>query len=203
MLLRFWEAVSSIGLTDDLSFTNKSQVKIINRVVVVLSLVVLTYLLLNYFLWDDPLTQHQFRWYIAINTITALIFIPVLLLNHFHRYRTGQFLLVMIVFLLFFFNSFNLQKPFRSELYFFCLAAFTFIMFTDMRMVIFLFILQALAYYITAREILLANPVLGDPNIGLAIRIVLAFSFLFFILYSLLQTRANRTIPGGNRNQKQ
>ena len=79
----------------------------------------------------------------------------------------------------------TLAQPFRSEIYFFGCAAFVFIIFSEMKVIVPFYLLQVGGYIFAAYSIIEHNPEVTTINSGLFIRIFIGFSVLFLILYFL------------------
>jgi len=186
-----WNQISNIGIHDELTFITKSRIKITNRVVIIISIIAVLYSILDFFFWPDHESEEQLYWVYAVNIGLSLLFIPVLILNNARKYSIARYIIIGFTSSIFLFNSLSTGLPFRTELYFFTAASFVFVMFTNPKIVITLFILQVVGYLIAAENIIAVHPELGQLNAGLVMRIIFAFSFLFFILY-FMQQATNR-----------
>lgn len=185
-----WRKISETGIHTDIPFSEKSRIRISNQVIVIISFISFLYFLYETIFLPPRHTEDQVVLFYFFHGGMILCFIPVLLLNKIGRYQMARFTAVIFSCALIFFNSMNLSQPFRTELYFYVLATFIFVAFSDLRIIIPLFFLQAFAYYIVIKNIIDVNPGF-DAGAGVPVRVLISFSLLFFILY-FLQREANR-----------
>ena len=182
-----WTRISNTGIHSELPFSERSRVRILNQISFIASLFALLYFIYDLLFINERKTpEQQLSFYIL--TIAFLVNSSIVLLlnkNGFHV--AARFVCILIASVVLIINSVTLAQPFRSELYFFGSAAFVFIVFNKMRVIIPVFLLQVVGYLLAAYIIIQRNPEVTNVNSGLFIRIFIAFSVLFLILYFLRQ----------------
>lgn len=191
MIKNLWTRISNTGITDELPLIERSRVRVTNRIVITVAAISILYGLTDYFFWPDIQTADQLAWYYIVNIGFSVLFIPVLILNDKKLYQAARYLILSFAFLAFLMNGLVSTTPYKTELYFFVMAAFAFVMLNNKKAVILFFSIQAIGYFIIAQNILNQNPGLSGSTFGLAFRVAIAFSFLFFIFF-FMQRETNR-----------
>jgi two-component system, sensor histidine kinase and response regulator len=185
MLKNLWERISNIGIDPELTFSERSRVRIANQIAVILSLAIWGYYLYSFVAVNEQRTPDQWMAYNVLALVGGLQFIPVLIFNHKKFYSTGRFLSFAIFTPLLLYNAVKIAEPYRSEIYFFAAAAFVFVIFREMKFIIPVYLFLVVAYYFSAFTVGQLHPEVVAVNSSLAIRIMLAFTFLFLILLFL------------------
>lgn len=180
-----WNRISDVGVYPELTFSERSRVRITNQITVILSLLNISYYLYALVNIQEQRTDEQWRSYHLLTVVTGLQFIPVLWLNKKRYYTIARLICLVLTSFLLFYNSLMIAEPFRSEVYFFAAAAFAFVIFRDMKFIIPFYFLQMVAYYFSAVSIAQRHPELIAFNSGLAIRVFFSFGMLFLILLFL------------------
>ena len=184
---KFWTRISNTGIHSELPFSERSRVRILNQISFITSLFALLYFTYDLlFITESKTPEQQLSFYILIIAFLVNSSI-VLLLNKNGFHVTARFVSILIASVVLIINSVTLAQPFRSELYFFGSAAFVFIVFNKMRVIIPVFLLQVVGYLLAAYTIIQRNPEVTNINSGVVIRIFIAFSTVFLILYFLRQ----------------
>ena len=184
---KFWTRISNTGIHSELPFSERSRVRILNQISFITSLFALLYFTYDLlFITESKTPEQQLSFYILIIAFLVNSSI-VLLLNKKGFHVTARFVSILIASVVLIINSVTLAQPFRSELYFFGSAAFVFIVFNKMRVIIPVFLLQVVGYLLAAYTIIQRNPEVTNINSGVVIRIFIAFSTVFLILYFLRQ----------------
>ena len=184
-MFKFWKKLSETGVSNELSFSENSRIRITNQLVAITSLLSFLYFTYELIFLPARPTSAQIILFYVFHGGMAICFIPAFLLNKIGQFKIGRLLFVLMVFGLILSNSLAVEQPFRTELYFYVLAAFVFLVYTDLRIIIPLFSLQMLGYFIVANAIIVHYPEVTDSLFGVAIRITFSFTILFFMLYFL------------------
>jgi signal transduction histidine kinase len=100
-------------------------------------------------------------------------------------------LIVVVISAMVLLNSLSILQPFRSEFYFFALAAITFIIFDNFKVIVPIFFLQALGFLWVSNTILEKYPTISGAQSGLVLRVILFFSTFFFVLF-FMKRETNR-----------
>ena len=112
-----------------------------------------------------------------------MMVLPIFALNHMRRYQLARLLVISFLVVALIANGLSWSTPYHAEFYFFALAAFSFIVFRNQKLAIFLYLIQALAFgwivYIIAQQ----HPEWNLSSVTLLLRVAFAFIFLFSILY--------------------
>ncbi len=182
---KLWRSISDSGVHKDLPFSEMSRVRISNQMSVIAAIFSSVYYFYSLFLISDTKTAEQLLSFNILTIGFALQCLPVLYLNKIGFHTTARIFILLIGFVILSINSLTLAQPFRSELYFFGCAAFVFIVFNDMKVIIPFYLLQVSGYLLAAYFIIQHNPEVTNINAGIFIRICIAFSVLFLVLFFL------------------
>ncbi len=112
---------------------------------------------------------------------------PVFWLNSIQRYAASRIVLVLAV------SAFNLYtgmvnaQPYRTEFYLLVIAASLFVLFSNQKIISIVFLFIVFLFCIYVYNVYTALPGFFIFNVGLIIRIIIAFLSLFAILYLLLK----------------
>lgn len=185
MLKNLWERISDVGIYPELTFSERSRVRISNQIGVILSLVTIFYYLYALVNLSEQKTDDQWMAYQLLSLVAGLQFIPLLLLNHSGHFAIARVYSFALITPLLLYNAVVIGEPFRTELYFFAAGAYVFVIFKDIRLIIPIYLLQVAAYYFAAYVIAQHHPEIVELNSGLVIRVVLSFTVLFFVLLFL------------------
>ncbi len=180
-----WNKISDIGTHQNLPFSENSRIRISNQMSVITSLLSVLYYLFGLFFIEDQKTPAQLFTYNLLSFGFAVHCFPVLYLNYKGYVTAARALSILFYFVILTLNSMTLVQPFRSEIYFFGCAAFVFIIFREMKVIVPFYLLQMVGYILAAYSIIEHNPQVTSINSGLFIRIFIGFSVLFFVLYFL------------------
>ena len=112
---------------------------------------------------------------------------PVFWLNSLEQYAASRIILILSVSSLNLYTGIIQVQPYRTEFYFMGLAASLFVLFTNTRIIITIFLFILFLFCIYVFNVNNAFPDFFSWNIGLIIRITIAFIFLFAVLYLLLK----------------
>ncbi len=187
---RLWDKYSNIGAREEFTSDTRSKIRISNQLSIVTSLLAVLYFL--YVAFTMP--QRDFeteRIFLFFHLGIALYCIPVLLLNKHGFYILARLFIIVTVSLLNTVNSFFLEQPFRTELYYFVTAAFIFVVFNDWRVILPLYFSQVVLFYIAASNIIHKTPSIASAADGLEFRTFIYFSTLFATLF-FLRKETNR-----------
>lgn len=178
-----WKKLLQIGVEEELSFSERSRIKITNRLVVINAIIVTVYMLVNYFSGQTSFINANPWWTILLNVGGIMMVLPIFALNHMRRYQLARLLVISFLVVALIANGLSWSTPYHAEFYFFALAAFSFIVFRNQKLAIFLYLIQALAFgwivYIIAQQ----HPEWNLSSVTLLLRVAFAFIFLFSILY--------------------
>ncbi len=191
-MLSLWQKyILLVGVHNNLPADEKSRIKIVNRIAFFISLLTLVYVVVNRFTdARNPLVQH-FSSTDIVNIGAMTLIFPMLTLNYFGFYKLARYLMLLFLFILFLSNALTIGKPYRTELYFLPLAAMAFVIIKDRWVLIFFFLLCLVGYALVAKQVLELNSSLDVVSPTLFIRLLIAFTMLFFIIY-FLKLEANR-----------
>lgn len=184
---KLWDSISNIGVHKEHPFREVSSTRILNQMSVLVSLITLVYYLYDLILIKIPRSQEQV---ITYNILTFSILLHsgfVFFLNKKGHYKAARLFFIGMFITILFLNAYVLARPFHSDLYFFCCAAFAFIIFQDVRTILFIYLIQAVLFTLVVLRILDHHPNLTEVDGALFVRILLAFTYHFFILYLLLK----------------
>lgn len=182
--MRIWKKILQIGVDEELTFSERSRVKITNRLVVINAVIVVLYMIVNYLTSRSNITVDTNPWWtILLNTGGVILLLPIFLLNHFKQYQTARFTVTIFLLAALLTNGLSWSSPYHAEFYFFSLAAFVFIIFQNKKLAIFLYVLQVIGFSIVVYNSMLQHPEWNLSGPTLLLRVVFAFTFLFFILY--------------------
>lgn len=179
-----WDRISEIGVTDDLSFSDRKRVVVLNRVSVIVSLVTLLYLIYDLVLLSPDVRSKQMVFWL-LHLTAILIFIPVLVFNHLTYYNSSRLIMFIALFAVLSVNSYVHAVPYRTDAYFFILSIFCFIIFSNYWLLILSSTVTAFTYYLISAHIISRIPDLQPLAIGLEARIAIQFFILFVINYLL------------------
>lgn len=185
MITRIWNALSNMGVHADLPFAEKSRVRISNQMATVTSLMTFGYMWYGFFGELAVKSSQEVYAFFIFHLLMTFLFLVVIGLNRMGYYLVARFTITTYVTALLLYNSLTLALPFRSEMYFFASAAFSFIIFKRTRIVLPVFLSQVLCYMIVVTQILHNHPAVDSINAGLFMRVSIAFATLFMILYLL------------------
>ena|GEM_PF-6342791 len=177
--------IFNTGVTTEMAHPEKSAIRITNFGSFLVSLTSLFYFVYDLLLLPARETESQKFWFFALHLGSILIFFIVLFLNKKGLAFYAKILLIVSLTGINSMNSLALAQPFRTEMYLYVLAAATFVIFHNLKIIIPLFLLQGVAYLITAMQVIAAHPSIAATQSGLPIRIGLVFITLFFILFFL------------------
>lgn len=182
--MNLWKKILRIGVEEELTFSERSRIKITNRLVIINAGLVILYMLVNYFSTNQEGSVVTNPWWTVLLHLSGLILVvPVFVLNHFRLYNVARLLIALFLTTALFVNNLSWSVPYHSELYFFSLAAFVFVVFQNRKVAIALFVLQALAFACIVYTTTVHHPEWNIVSTTLFLRVVFAFAFLFFILH--------------------
>lgn len=185
MIKEIWRKnILMLGVYDDLSQHEKTMVKIVNRIAFFSSLLSLIYRVsVSIFNPESIIPFAVNPWSSVIDYGSICLILPTLVLNYYRQYDFAKLLMFIFFIIICLVNSLNLGLPFRTELYFFPLSAFVFVVFKQKRMAAFFFFLITVAYGWAASNVLLNHSDVDGVSFPLFLRIGIAFSVLFFTIY--------------------
>lgn len=173
-----------VGVYDDLPQHEKTRVKIVNRVAFFCSLLSLLYRVsISIFNPESIIPFAVNPWSTIIDYGSVLLIIPTLALNYYRQYDIAKLLMFIFFIVVCLINSLNLGLPYRTEMYFFPLSAFVFVVFKKKSLATLFFILIVIAFSFSAQHVFVAHPEVDEVSMPLFFRIVIAFSVLFFTIY--------------------
>ena len=181
--MRVWKKLLQIGVEEELSFSERSRIKITNRLVVINAIIVSIYMLVNYLSSQTSAVDTNPWWTVLLNVGGIVIVLPVFVLNHMRRYELARFLVISFLVVALVANGLSWSTPYHAEFYFFALAAFVFIVFKNQKLAIFLYAIQAVAFGWVTYTVAQQHPEWNLSTITLMLRVAFAFIFLFSILY--------------------
>ncbi len=173
------------GVTTEMAHSEKSAIRITNIGGFIVLVATVFYFIYDLIFLPARETPAQRFWFFALHIGSVLIFFVVLFLNKRGLSIYARVLLILVLTSINSMNSLALGQPFRTEMYLYILAASTFVIFDDLRFTIPLFLLQGVAYFFTAVHIVSVHPSIIATQSGLPIRIGIAFTILFFVLFFL------------------
>jgi signal transduction histidine kinase len=180
--VRLWLMLSNVGVTTDMPRSLRSRIRISNQTTFIASAISITYFI--YELAFLPSRQgDKLLYFYLLHLAVGFIWIPVFLMNKQGWHFISRIFLVLVISSVVLLNSLAILQPFRSEFYYFVLAAIAFVVFEDLRIIIPVFFLQAIAFLWVATSVLHRYPDISGANSGLIIRVFFFFATLFFILY--------------------
>lgn len=180
--MSWWNKVSNIGVSADMNYRLRSRIRISNQASVASSVITFSYLVYE-LLFLPPRPEHQVFWFYTMHITLSFSWVPVFTLNKLGWNFAARLFMILLLSTLLFTNSLAVAQPFRSEFYFFALAAFSFIIFDDLKIIVPLFMLQASLFLWVALTISNKYPDVLGADGGLVIRVVLFFVNLFLVLY--------------------
>ena len=179
-----WKQFSEVGVDVTIDDQKKSDIRVTNQVALVCSILASAYFIYGVVFLSE--IDHSSRLFFNLFHLAfGTCFIPVLLLNKYGRNKFSSLFLIIFGYLMVLTNSLTLGQPFRTEPYFFILAAFTFVVFGRWKIILPIFLLQAVTYYYVTLTTIWSNPSLEGIEGGLAFRTFVYFSLLFFVLFFL------------------
>jgi signal transduction histidine kinase len=174
-----WFLLSDTGVSSSYDSELTGSIRISNQAALISSILALCYLIFGVaFLADFSETLGFYMFHVGF----VLVFIPVLLLNKYKWHTVASLFTLLLAFMLVGINSWSLSQPFRTEPYFFILAAYSFVVFRRWVVILPLYFLQIAGYYYISLRVIQAVPELSEVGDGLLFRVILYFSFLFFLL---------------------
>lgn len=178
-----WKKLLQIGVEEELSFSERSRIKITNRLVMINAILVSFYMLVNYITGQAASVNTNPWWTMLLNVGGIVMVLPVFILNHMRRYQLARLLVISFLVVALLANGLSWSTPYHAELYFFALAAFVFIVFKNQKLAISLYVLQALAFGWVVFTVAQLHPEWNLSSLTLLLRVAFAFIFLFSILY--------------------
>ena len=195
-LSRYWRAISDAGIHDELRFSEKSRVRITNQMAFIVALVSVLYFLYEFGFSKSIRNEQEQISYNVLHLGAFLQYFLVHFLNRKRFYVAARFCSIIVYCGVLVFNSITLALPFHSELYFFGLAAFVFVIFKELILIIVIYVIIFLGYLVSSVVIIEQSETLTSIDFSLIFRELISFSLLFFILYFLRNenTRYQREI---------
>lgn len=178
-----WKKLLQIGVEEELSFSERSRIKITNRLVVINAIIVSVYMLVNYVSSQTSAVNTNPWWTVLLNVGGIAMVLPIFVLNHMRRYQLARLLVVSFLVVALTANGLSWSTPYHAEFYFFALAAFVFIVFRNQKLAIFMYVIQALAFGWVVFAIVQLHPEWNLSSLTLVLRVAFAYIFLFSILY--------------------
>lgn len=172
-----------IGVEEELSFSERSRIKITNRLVVINAIIVSIYMVVNYVFGQSPSVITNPWWTVLLNVGGIAMVLPVFVLNHMRRYQLARLLVISFLLVALTANGISWSTPYHAEFYFFALAAFVFIVFKNQKLAVFMYVVQALAFGWIVFTIAQLHPEWNLSSLTLLLRVAFAYIFLFSILY--------------------
>lgn len=127
----------------------------------------------------------RYTFYIHHILLSGIV-LPVFWLNSLGQSSAARIILILALSSVNFFSSIIQSQPYRTEFYFLCIAATVFVLFIKSRIIFILFAFNAILFAISIYNIQTHNPSVFNFDLGLIIRIVIAFTFLYSVLYLML-----------------
>lgn len=178
-----WKKLLQIGVEEELSFSERSRIKITNRLVVINAIIVSIYMVVNYVFGQSPSVNTNPWWTVLLNVGGIAMVLPVFLFNHMRRYQLARLLVISFLLVALTANGISWSTPYHAEFYFFALAAFVFIVFKNQKLAVFMYVVQALAFGWIVFTIAQLHPEWNLSSFTLLLRVAFAYIFLFSILY--------------------
>lgn len=190
-LAKLWEKYSNTGVYNDLPFDLRSSVRISNQIAIVTSCLALFFFVYDFFFLADGYIASHRIWFYVLHIGAVFFFIIVLFLNRSGWYLTAHFLMILVASSFTTINSIALAQPFQTELFFFAIAAFVFVIFNDLKVILLFFLVQTVAYIWSARNIMQHHPGIANSNGEWTVHILISFTVLFFIMF-FMRRETNR-----------
>jgi signal transduction histidine kinase len=179
-----WNLLSNTGVNSGHGFDLKGSIRISNQTALVSSILGLGYLIYGIVFLNEANGVERSLFYV-FHVIFALVFVPVLLFNKYGFHKTASLFILILATILIIANSWSLKQPFRTEPYFFIIAAFSFVVLRKWVIILPLYLVQMVGYYIVSLRTLQTMPEMHGGIDGLLLRVILYFSFLFLLLLFL------------------
>lgn len=190
-LSKLWEQYSNTGVYKELPFALRSRVRISNQIAIVTSFLAFFFFIYDFFFLTDEYALTHRVWFYVLHIGAIFFFTFVLFLNRSGWYVTAHFFMILIASSFTTINSIALAQPFRTELFFFAIAAFVFVIFNDLKVILLFFLVQTIAYILSARNIMEHHPGIVDTDGEWIIHILISFTVLFFIMF-FMRRETNR-----------
>ncbi len=188
---KLWARYSNTGVYNELPSSLKSRVRISNQISIVTSFLALFFFVYDFFFLKEEFSMVHGVWFYVLHMGAIFFFIVVLYLNKSGWYITAHFLMILVASSFTTINSIAVAQPFRTELFFFAIAAFVFVIFNDLRVILLFFLVQTIAYVVSAKNIMDHHEGIADANGEWIIHILISFTVLFFIMF-FMRRETNR-----------
>lgn len=186
MIKQWWHELSNLGIYKDIPFVEKVRIRISNQITALTSLLGFIYFLIDFLFIVKGEGNRQPAIYLFHFVIT-FYWIPILILNYHGFHRLSRILIIFLATALITMVGLSIGQPFQVEFCFFIIAAYVFVLINDWRTIIVIFLIEVIAYLWVVYAILENNPSIQFSFLGIVVRVLIAFSILFFIVYFLQQ----------------
>jgi len=194
LIHNYWSTFCDLGVDERYNSDLSSSIRITNKASLIVFIVALGYFIYGIILLPEKANGNTEQFYL-FHIAAILAILPVILLNKFKWHQTASIALIGIISISLYINSMSLKQPFRTDPYFFAVATYSFLVFRNWKIIVTLFLMQAVAYYMIATNIISNNPEYLDVSNGLVFRVALYFSMLFLLLSFLkLETKKYRRL---------
>lgn len=185
--MNIWRKISDIGIHANQPFEEVRRIRLSNQLAFITSIITFLYFLID-LLFFEPREVDQIRNAFYVHHILlSLIMFPVFWLNSLQQYSASRIILILTVSSLNLYTGIIQAQPYRTEFYFMGLAASLFVLFTNTRIIFTVFLFIMFLFCIYVYNVHTAFPDFFALDTGLIIRITIAFTFLFAVLYLLLK----------------
>ena len=192
-----WKYYTELGIGPDTSLDLKLKIKITNKVAIFTAAAAFVYFII--FMIFFPTSIKDRSLFIAYHLFNVVGLLPVLWLNKKGFYTIASLLFIIIIYILTTYNSYLLAEPFRTEPYLFVVAAFSFIIFSNIKIIIPIFAVLTATYFFLIYRILGAIPSFQSVTDGLHIRVTLYFGMLFAVMYTLRKEHIRKRLELSNQ----
>ena len=187
MTLNIWRKISDIGIHTNQPFEEVRKIRLSNQLAFLMSIITFSYFLIDLLFFEPREAQDIRLAFYVHHIVLSIIMFPVFWLNSLQQYSASRIILILTVSSLNLYTGIIQAQPYRTEFYFMGLAASLFVLFTNTRIIITSFIFILFLFCIYVYNVHNAFPDFFAWNTGLIIRIIIAFVFLFAVLYLLLK----------------
>ena len=178
-----WNRFSNVGVKSDMPNALQGRIRVSNQATLLASIISILYFSYEIVFLPPRESATQVRWFYLLHLTVSFAWVPVFLMNRQGWHFASRLFVLMLISIMVLFNSLSILQPFRSEFYFFVLAAFSFVVFDDLRIIIPMFFLQATGFLLVATTVLEKYPEISGAHSGLVIRVLFFFTTFFFILF--------------------
>lgn len=181
----YWSLISNLGIEPKYPFGLAKRIRITNRLAFLVSAFTVTYFIIDILFFPERKDEIVLKWFYAYHLIATLVGPIVLWLNSLKQYTVARLTLLLTLFSLEIGVGMIIGQPYRTEFYFFGLAASTFVLFDNLKIIIPLFVFASFLFIVFVANVHQHIPTAFEFNSGLIIRIGISFIFLFTVLYLL------------------